>query len=117
MASALTRHGSTTAWRNLRAHLAAQLAAQHAAGIHPPCRICGQPITPDQRWDAGHAIPRCLGGDDRDVQPEHAHCNRAKDANTRRIATYTHPDFSDGQAPNLPRALSVFRAEPWNRDW
>jgi hypothetical protein len=115
--SALTPRGSTAAWLRLRRHLAEIMDAHRAAGADVICRICNLPILPGQPWDAGHATPRCHGGDDTNVQPEHAHCNRAKDANTRRIATYTHPDFFETGVANSPRALSVFGAEPWQRDW
>ncbi|HEY7487587.1 MAG TPA: hypothetical protein VH912_24240, partial [Streptosporangiaceae bacterium] len=100
MTSALTPHGSTTAWRRLRTHHQAILTTAWTTGTTIECRICHAPITPGQAWDLGHATPRARGGDDTNLAPEHAHCNRAKDANTRHIPTFTHPDFSETGAAN-----------------
>lgn len=50
-----------------------------AARLPLPCRRCGRPVHPGQRWQVGHVIDRARGGSDHleNQWPEHAYCNES----------------------------------------
>lgn len=64
---------------NARAQAAARraLAPLVASGL-AVCHRCGEPVLPDQDWDAGHVDDLGLGGNPFGrVLPEHTSCNRS----------------------------------------
>lgn len=44
-----------------------------------PCRRCGRPIQPGDKWHVGHIVPAELGGQPvlSNVAPEHAGCSHS----------------------------------------
>lgn len=44
------------------------------------CYLCGEPITPGQKWNLDHVHPRSKGGktDPSNLRPTHYDCNQAK---------------------------------------
>lgn len=44
------------------------------------CYLCGEPITPGQKWNLDHVYPRSKGGktDPSNLRPTHYDCNQAK---------------------------------------
>ena len=84
--SALTDRGSTRRWRKLRQY--------YAQTLPQPCAHCGKTVQPGEPWDLDHTVARVHGGDDRQLQISHPHCNRSRGATIRRdVATYSNPDW------------------------
>lgn len=46
------------------------------------CHLCGGKIAAGEAWDADHALPLALGGEDGgdNLRPAHARCHKAKTA-------------------------------------
>lgn len=85
-----THHRHPLYLRNARA-IRAETNAKLKAGVPVPCIGCGQPITPDQRFDIGHRVDASRGGthDRTNLGPQHRRENRAAGGRIGALTTNT----------------------------
>lgn len=72
----MSRHHRAQRWSTHAPRLRAQIAVLVEQG-RARCIECGRPVTPDQKWHAGHVTAAAAGGEPTsgNVGPVHASCN------------------------------------------